>query len=162
LIKAGTSFVILDPTAVFVTEHRARELRRVVNEAAAQLCAGLDTLILADPAPAVVKITQSLGAAHGLDALGASKAVSAALADVTLALVERVAVRRLVVAGGDTSGTVCRRLGIVGNHVLAEIEPGVPAGRAIGRDLVLVLKSGSFGSPDFLRTAITFLHTLDP
>jgi len=40
--------------------------------------------------------------------------------------------------------------------------PGEPAGRAIGLDLVLVLKSGSFGSPDFLRTAITFLHTLDP
>jgi uncharacterized protein YgbK (DUF1537 family) len=37
---------------------------------------------------------------------------------------------------------------------------GVPAGRAIGRDMVLVLKSGSFGEPEISIRATDHLKTL--
>ena len=80
----------------------------------------------------------------------------AALAD---ALVER-GVRRLVVAGGETSGAVVDRLGIEGFGVGPDIAPGVPVLRALGRrhpGLATALKSGNFGGPDFFREALELL-----
>lgn len=86
--------------------------------------------------------------------------MSAALADVTKQLVEATGLSRLVVAGGDTSGKVCRRLGIHGNWVLREIATGLPSGMALGRPLLLVLKSGSFGDADFMAKALDHLKSL--
>jgi uncharacterized protein YgbK (DUF1537 family) len=66
-------------------------------------------------------------------------------------------VRRFVVAGGETSGSVVSALGITAMQVGAEIDPGVPALRAFAarspQPLALALKSGNFGAPDFLRRA---------
>ena len=61
-------------------------------------------------------------------------------------------VRRLVVAGGETSGAVVDRLGIPGFLVGAEIAAGVPVLRAVGAkqgDMLIALKSGNFGGPEF-------------
>jgi len=160
LIAGGTAAVVLNSTRVFDAAARADELGRVFAAAVAVLRSGCDVLVLATQDEASVAATHSLGAAHGLDPLGASKAVSAALADTAHALVEAAKVSRLVVAGGDTSGTVCRRLGIRGNWVLYEVAIGVPSGLAIGRPLLVVLKSGSFGGEDFLRAAVDHLKTL--
>ncbi|MCB1834935.1 MAG: hypothetical protein KDH19_16100, partial [Geminicoccaceae bacterium] len=63
-------------------------------------------------------------------------------------------VRRLVVAGGETSGAVVRALGISGLRIGAQIDPGVPACVSIGRhELALALKSGNFGGVDFFTRA---------
>ena len=64
-------------------------------------------------------------------------------------------VRRLVVAGGETSGAVVEALGIRFLAVGPEIEPGVPWVRVRAPEaLRLVLKSGNFGSPDFFAVAL--------
>ncbi|HYG10866.1 MAG TPA: nucleotide-binding domain containing protein, partial [Pyrinomonadaceae bacterium] len=61
----------------------------------------------------------------------------------------------LIVAGGETSGAVCRRLELGAMRVGANIEPGVPLCYSLGRfRLPLVLKSGNFGSPDFYGKAV--------
>jgi uncharacterized protein YgbK (DUF1537 family) len=60
---------------------------------------------------------------------------------------------RLIVAGGETSGAVVNGLGVTALEIGPEIDPGVPWTRAIGRDLVLALKSGNFGAPDFFLKA---------
>jgi uncharacterized protein YgbK (DUF1537 family) len=63
--------------------------------------------------------------------------------------------RRIVVAGGETSGAVVRALGITELQVGEEIAPGVPW--MTTRDeprLSLALKSGNFGGPDFFREAL--------
>jgi uncharacterized protein YgbK (DUF1537 family) len=89
----------------------------------------------------------------GRDAAGAL--VEAALAGIAEALVAR-GVRRLVVAGGETSGAVVSRLGVQSLLIGAEIDPGVPwtyAERASGPALKLALKSGNFGAPDFFMKA---------
>lgn len=72
-----------------------------------------------------------MGSRLQFDSLIISKLISAALAEVTLQVVEETSLKRLVVAGGDTSGTVCRKLGIKGNVVLKEIETGLPSGLAL-------------------------------
>jgi uncharacterized protein YgbK (DUF1537 family) len=66
----------------------------------------------------------------------------------------------LVVAGGETSGAVVNRLGLEGFLIGAEIAPGVPALRVIGRahaGLAIALKSGNFGGPDFFARALGML-----
>ena len=61
---------------------------------------------------------------------------------------------RLIVAGGETSGAVVGALGVTALEIGPEIDPGVPWTRAIGGEpLVLALKSGNFGAPDFFTKA---------
>lgn len=63
-------------------------------------------------------------------------------------------VRRLLVAGGETSGAVVSALGVEGLAIGPEIDPGVPWTFSIGEpSLALALKSGNFGTPDFFTKA---------
>ncbi|MBS0560737.1 MAG: four-carbon acid sugar kinase family protein [Proteobacteria bacterium] len=85
----------------------------------------------------------------------AGELVETALAGIADALVAR-GVRRLVVAGGETSGAVVSRLGVRSLRIGAEIDPGVPwtyAERTEGAGLKLALKSGNFGAADFFIKA---------
>ena len=109
-------------------------------------------LVYATAEPAAVQRVQAeLGVAR------AGELVERALARIATGLVEH-GVRRLVVAGGETSGAVVRALGIAQLAIGAQIDPGVPwtaarsplAGNAW---LHLALKSGNFGSTDFFTKA---------
>jgi uncharacterized protein YgbK (DUF1537 family) len=100
----------------------------------------------------------ALQARHGRDAAG--HAIEQAMADIAEGLVQS-GVRRLVVAGGETSGAVVDRLGIPGFLVGPEIAAGVPVLRAVGvRDgeMLLALKSGNFGGPEFFSDALKLMQ----
>jgi uncharacterized protein YgbK (DUF1537 family) len=94
----------------------------------------------------------ALQAALGRDAAGTL--VEDALATIAAGLVD-MGVRRLVVAGGETSGAVVSRLGVERLRIGAEIDPGVPWTYAEGRGpaMRLALKSGNFGGRDFFTAA---------
>lgn len=96
----------------------------------------------------------ALQAKHGRDMAGhAIEQTMAAISDGLVA----AGVRRLVVAGGETSGAVVDRLGIPAFLVGPEIAAGVPVLRCVGwskGDAVVALKSGNFGGPDFFNDAI--------
>lgn len=67
-------------------------------------------------------------------------------------------VSKLLVAGGETSGAVVQGLGIATLEIGPEIDPGVPWTRVVGGpDIVIALKSGNFGAPDFFVKAWTLL-----
>lgn len=80
--------------------------------------------------------------------------VEQALAEIADGLVAR-GVRRMVVAGGETSGAIVSRLGVRSLRIGTEIDPGVPWtwAEGIGAPLLLALKSGNFGAPDFFLKA---------
>ena len=134
----------------------------VVDEALAwakpRLAAG-PVLIYATGAPHEVKAVQA--------ALGAETAgglVEAAFAAIARGLVE-AGVRRLVIAGGETSGAVVNALGVKSLRIGPQIDPGVPwtASLDAGNDaapLALALKSGNFGTPDFFAKAFAQLDTM--
>jgi uncharacterized protein YgbK (DUF1537 family) len=92
----------------------------------------------------------ALQAKLGRDAAGAL--VEDTLASIAEALVAR-GVRRLVVAGGETSGAVVSRLGVAALRIGPEIDPGVPWTFAEPTGLHLALKSGNFGARDFFLKA---------
>ena len=107
-------------------------------------------LIYASAAPEVVKAVQQR---LGREEAGAM--VERALAAIAKTLVDADGVRRLVVAGGETSGAVVGALGVTGLHIGAQIDPGVPGTVTLGdRTLALALKSGNFGAPDFFEKAL--------
>ena len=63
--------------------------------------------------------------------------------------------RRVVVAGGETSGAVLQALGVRALAVGEEIAPGVPWMTSLDDPpLALALKSGNLGGPDFFREAL--------
>jgi uncharacterized protein YgbK (DUF1537 family) len=95
-------------------------------------------------------------------ALGVARAghlVEQALANIAQACI-RQGVRRLVVAGGETSGAVVQSLGIARLRIGAQIDPGVPWTLAQADDapaISLALKSGNFGTEDFFTKALAML-----
>ena len=67
--------------------------------------------------------------------------------------------RRIVVAGGETSGAVVSALGVTALRIGPEIDPGVPWTETLGaRRLALALKSGNFGGDDFFAKALEMLR----
>ena len=69
--------------------------------------------------------------------------------------------RRIIVAGGETSGAVTQALGVTRLEIGTEIAPGVPwtACQSDGSQIALALKSGNFGSETFFTHAQTVLNT---
>ncbi len=109
-------------------------------------------LIYASASPEEVKRVQS---EIGREKAGAL--VEDALAAIAEGLVQ-AGVRRLVVAGGETSGAVVQRLGISQLRIGPQIDPGVPWTESLSEPgLALALKSGNFGGPDFFAKALSIL-----
>jgi 3-dehydrotetronate 4-kinase len=83
--------------------------------------------------------------------------IETALAEIARRLVER-GVRRLVVAGGETSGAVVKALGVTGLRIGRQIDPGVPWTASLSDPpLLLALKSGNFGATDFFLRSFSVL-----
>ena len=102
------------------------------------------------------------GIAYGVHFFsGAGALVEHTLARIARGLVER-GVRRLIVAGGETSGACVQALEVAQMQIGPQIDPGVPwchaqSPAAGAGGLHLSLKSGNFGSDDFFTKALTVL-----
>ena len=71
----------------------------------------------------------------------------------------RAGVRKLVVAGGETSGAVVGALGVRALRIGPQIDPGVPWTESLdAQPIALALKSGNFGSADFFAKALAQLE----
>ncbi|MBH5388370.1 3-oxo-tetronate kinase [Bradyrhizobium diversitatis] len=140
----------LDPDRIIAG---ADEVQRALGWAAPRLAEG-PVLIASSSTPDQVAALQ---ARHGRDAAG--HAIEQATADIAESLVKS-GVRRLIVAGGETSGAVVDRLKIPGFLVGVEIAAGVPVLRAVGAesDMLLALKSGNFGGAEFFSDALRLMR----
>jgi 3-dehydrotetronate 4-kinase len=108
-------------------------------------------LVCSTAPPSDVAAAQRQGGAHDV-----GERIEAILATVAVALVERGA-RRLVVAGGETSGACVQALRVETLRIGEQIDPGVPWCHATppgaSEGLLLALKSGNFGAVDFFTRA---------
>lgn len=124
-------------------------------DAFARLHADAAPLIFSSAEPERVAAAQ---ARHGRETT--AQAVEALFGRLARSAVAR-GVTRIVVAGGETSGAVVSALDVRALDVGPEIDPGVPALQAARDDqppLTLALKSGNFGSPDFISRALHHLE----
>jgi uncharacterized protein YgbK (DUF1537 family) len=110
-------------------------------------------LVYSTAAPQAVAAAQARSGAHDVGAR-----LEHLLAGIAKALVARGA-RRLVIAGGETSGACVQALGVERLRIGRQIDPGVPwchaAPAAAPDGLQLALKSGNFGGIDFFARAFT-------
>ncbi|WP_170294645.1 3-oxo-tetronate kinase [Roseospira navarrensis] len=155
-MKARRPALALDPLALFddpdgVVGHAVAFLTEHMAEG--------PVLVHATAAPESVRTVQDR---LGRDEAGAL--VERAFAAIARQVVEAGA-RRLVVAGGETSGAVVSGLGVSALRIGPMICPGVPwtvAERAgDGPPLALALKSGNFGAEDFFLGAFDTLDAME-
>ena len=144
--RAHPSFPV-SVDAVMAGEVEAEDLVRFVHENE-----GRRPLVYSSDSPEQVAAGQARygteGVAHALEALFARTA-SHLVGD---------GIRRLVVAGGETSGAVVSRLGLESFEIGPEIDLGVPVLLVRDGSLGLVLKSGNFGGIDFFQKALNNLE----
>jgi uncharacterized protein YgbK (DUF1537 family) len=147
---SGRPSYAVDPLAIAQGQDVAAQALRWAEP----LLAEGPVLVHATAEPAAVQAVQAQLGAERAGAL-----VEGVLAAVARGLVER-GVRRLVVAGGETSGAVVQALGVRQLLIGPQIDPGVPwtwARTGPGPAVHLALKSGNFGSTDFfLKTVREF------
>ena len=134
--------------------HGEAEILRALAWAGERIAQG-PLAIAASAAPDAVQRMQEK---YGRDAAG--HAIEQATSRIAAELVSR-GVKRLVVAGGETSGAAVDRLQIPAFLVGPEIAPGVPVLRTVGGPhgaMQLALKSGNFGGPDFFTKALGMMR----
>lgn len=147
-LKRSRPALAIDPKALALGEP---EVQRALAWARERLASG-PVLIYASAPPDVVAHIQ---AQLGRERAGAM--IEQALAEIAAGLVA-AGVRRLIVAGGETSGAVMRRLGVKALRIGPQIDPGVPWTVTTDKpQLALALKSGNFGKPDFFTRAFGLL-----
>ncbi|MEL7082287.1 MAG: 3-oxo-tetronate kinase [Pseudomonadota bacterium] len=147
--QSGKAVLQIDPISLDSGEMTIDSIAERVTEA---LQCG-PVLVHGSASPEEVQKAQS---ALGVDRAGA--VIETALSELANRLAPLPEVARIVVAGGETSGTVVSRLAVAALRIGEEIDPGVPWTMALDRAgkpvIPLALKSGNFGAPDFfLRTS---------
>jgi uncharacterized protein YgbK (DUF1537 family) len=145
LMKRSHEAFEIDPTAIASGKDVEGE---AIAWARGRLSAERPILVYSTASPEqVAAVQQRLGREQ------AGAMVEQTLGRIAQALVA-AGVRRLIVAGGETSGAVVSALGVEGLRIGPEIDPGVPWTFSLGEPtLALALKSGNFGAPDFFEKA---------
>ncbi len=141
----GGAALKLDVAKVIAGE---ADVAAALDWAAAQT--GLPLIYSSDDPEAVARAQAEAGRER------ASAALEGFFGDLAAGAVAR-GYARLISAGGETSGAVVQALDATALEIGPEIAAGVPALRVAGRPLVLALKSGNFGQPDFFARAAAVL-----
>ena len=135
---------------------REAEIERVVGVAMVALQKGISPLVFSAEGPDDETVTRfdQLALEAGLSRPEAARCVGTTLAEVMKRLLDRGRPKRIVVAGGDSSGEVAGALNIQALTVTAGVAPGGPLCRAWSNDenrdgLEIVLKGGQIGAADF-------------
>jgi uncharacterized protein YgbK (DUF1537 family) len=131
--------------------------RNVFERALAALSAGRSVVVYtaAGPDDPSIKTTrETLSAGSG----NTAKLLGSALGRIARDLLARTGLRRVVVAGGDTSSYATQELGLYGLEMLSELTPGAPLCRGYSEDpkldgLEIALKGGQMGKADYFGMA---------
>lgn len=157
MLQRGYRVVTLDTRLLLEPAKRRRECGRVL-EAVEGAWEGF-VMIRTARNPDIVKETKRLGQEQGIGNVEISAMVSETLSEVAGQVIRDHGIRDIIVCGGDTSAAVCERLNVRGMQVLEEIEAGLPLCRSLGRpEYRLILKSGSFGSREFIEKALSVMR----
>lgn len=157
--QKGAFVLELESLRMLDETKRSLAIKELSDKIGTYLHLGKDVVVHTSNDSKVVEETKRAGKAKGLTTTEVSQLVSQGLASVVAICVETLGLNRLLIAGGDTSAAVCAGLGVEGMRVWQEIEPGIPSCISLGDlPLFLVLKSGSFGKPDFFAKAVAHLR----
>ena len=146
--ELGPSFRI-DPVAIKDGEQTVDQVMEWIE---ANTTKDAPVLIYSTDSPQAVKECQ-----EQLGVEDACNLIEAMFADIVAEAAKR-GVRKFIVAGGETSGSVVQSLGVKALRIGPAIAPGVPVTQALTKvPILLALKSGNFGDRDFFRKAVEMM-----
>ncbi len=148
-LKHGFAEVALDAGALGSLQNSAKEILRAANAAAKFLHAGRSVIVHTTRSGSDKRIVAKLKN-------NTAKILGTALGEVLRGALAQSNVRRLCIAGGDTSSFAARALGIEALAMIATLTPGAPLCRAFAPGspadgLEVVFKGGQVGAENYFR-----------
>ena len=148
-LKNGFAKVALNAVRLADAKTSAKEVSRAAEVAAEKLNAGRSVIVHSTKTGSDKRITAKL---KGRTA----EILGSALGKVLLGAVEQSSVRRVCIAGGDTSSFAARAMGIEALEMIAPLTPGAPLCRAFAPGspadgCEVVFKGGQVGAENYFK-----------
>ena len=152
-LKNGFVEVALNVTALVSAKSSTKEINRAADVAATRLQAGRSVIVHSTKSGSDKRIAAKL---KGRTA----EVLGGALGKVLRGAVGQSSVRRVCIAGGDTSSYAARAMGIEALEMIAPLTPGAPLCRAHAPsspvdDRELVFKGGQVGAENYFEIVKT-------
>jgi uncharacterized protein YgbK (DUF1537 family) len=148
-LKHGFAKVPLDAAALVSVKNSAREIQRAVSAAANLLSSGRSVIVHTTRNGSDRRIVRQLNGRT-------SQILGTALGKIVRATLANTAVKRICIAGGDTSSYAARAMGLEALEMLSPLTPGAPLCRARapgspveGREVVF--KGGQVGPENYFE-----------
>jgi 3-dehydrotetronate 4-kinase len=142
--QSGGKTYFMDPLKLISGEESVERIWNVISQTKEG-----SILVYSSDTPEKVRDIQQKGKE---EAAGRLEKATADLAELAV----QSGFHRIIVAGGETSGAVAKRLGYKGYHIGDNISPGVPIMIPIEDHRIrMVFKSGNFGKSDFFLQALS-------
>ena len=127
--------------------------QKLVSQALESLSGGNSVLLYSAAGPDDPSI-EATRQALGSNTSGSARVLGTAMGRIARQLLERTGLRRVVIAGGDTSSYATQELRLYALEMLTELTPGAPLCRAYSDDpqfdgLEIALKGGQMGKGDY-------------
>ncbi|WP_077328975.1 four-carbon acid sugar kinase family protein [Virgibacillus siamensis] len=161
-MKQSGGYVLELDTVSLLQEDSASQVESFVKFIVKKINAGHNVVLHSSNTKDKVIDTKEEAARRGWSNTRISRYISETIAEITSKVIAQTGQHRFVVAGGDTSATVCKVMGIKGMRVWEEIQPGLPSCLShTEQPYLIVLKSGSFGDETFIEQAFDHLQHMD-
>lgn len=155
-LASGFAGIRIDPGEWIDGSGSGAASSRIASEALRLLRQGTSVIIYSakGPGDAIIARTKSGLHAAGRNSRDTGTMIGEALGRICRAVMMGKRLRRIAVAGGDTSGYVMKQLDICALEMTGQIAPGVPLCRTYSHSspfagLELALKGGQMGGEDF-------------
>jgi 3-oxoisoapionate kinase len=146
----------VDSSELINPETRAETCLKIIREATQQLEKGIDVVIYTalGPNDTSIESTKDHLVMTGGKSTDTSKLLGEQLGKISKEVIKNTNIKRVLVAGGDTSGYVTKNLEIIAMEMIKPITPGAPlcktySSNPIYDGLEITLKGGQMGSADF-------------
>jgi uncharacterized protein YgbK (DUF1537 family) len=151
----GFDEVAVDTSALADPSTAEAAVRQATDAACAKLSAGRHVIVHTTRGNADPRLAATREAINRDPTRSTAEVLGGALGTITRAAVARTGVRRVLIAGGDTSGYLAKSLGVESLEMIAPLTPGAPLCRASAAPgspvdgVEMNFKGGQVGRPDY-------------
>ena len=153
--KEGSS-IFIDPCSLINETERKKKIQSIITHCS-HLFENTDSVLISYTGAGnndEVALNKKTALASGISEFDFAKLLSTSLGEISTTVLHNLNINKIIILGGDTSHCFCECFGITHFEIINEIETGIPLSYCRDYDLYMVLKSGSFGSDDFINKAI--------